>query len=578
MANNIGETFTGRQNERQLFTAAFNETARSGKSQFVNYYGQEGIGKTALTGMLTAYAERFGMAYALLDCGVYSSINKFMALTAIANGLYETGGYRFFRLRTAVSTWRNMTGMTTDIPFSGISFFNKKIGDEIKEDMAGEEPYLDTEELKSLSEFTETLGKMKAADICASLDSFFTDDLLYGLKKTARPVVIFIDDFDRLVSSFEEESMHRPNEVWLSRLMGTLPGTVWVISGTAPLSDEYPKGILRHELKPFDETEIQEFMSKRYSSVKETESIRSMEEAIPLELEMTAELLYRGIDLPEDRTDTAAALISALGSGEKDNAVMLAALQRWTGAKAAEIGKTMDSVLFSPVDVDALGKAAYITAGRGNGSILAMNRTMRKAFLDDPSAAEIVPEANRKALEYYLLKTVQNEEDPAEGIFGAISAFVGLSRKDVDAFGLQGFGILISNVAELSGMGRADEEFEAAEELFFWALREKRPEYLSIAANCYSAACHETGDYQLEKNVCISWHDNMTASFGEDSREAQTALSSLVFAYFDTGELKEAEETANRLYDKQLSQWGEDDEETQRTAQMLEIIRKNLQQ
>lgn len=206
-----------------------------------------------------------------------------------------------------------------------------------------------------------------------------------------------------------------------------------------------------------------------------------------------------------------------------------------------------------------------------------MNRTMRKALLDDASAAEIVPEATRKTLEYYLIKTVQNEEDPAESLFGAINAFMELSRNDVDAFGLQGFGILISKAAELAGAGRADEEFEAAEALFFWALREKRPEFLSLAANCYSAACHETGDFQLEKNVCKSWHDNMTASFGEDSREAQTALSALVFAYFDTGELKEAEETASRLYDKQLSLWGVDDEETQRTAQMLEIIRKNLQ-
>ena len=578
MANNIGETFTGRQEERQLFTAAFNETARSGKSQFVNYYGQEGIGKTALTGMLTAYADQFGIAYALLDCAVYSSINKFMALTTIANGLYETGGYRFYRMRTAVSTWRNLTGMASDIPFSGISFFNKKISDEIREDMAGETPYLDTEELKSLSEFTETLGKMKAADISASLDTFFTDDLLYGLKKTARPVVIFIDDFDRLVSSFEGESMHRPNEVWLSRLMGTLPGTVWVISGTEPLSDEYPKGILRHELRPFDETEIHEFMSKRLGSITATGDIQHLEKAIPLGLEMIAELLSRGVLLPEDKSDLAAALTAAMGSGEKDNAVMLAALQRWTGEKAAEIGKTMDSVLFSPVDLDTLGKAAYITVGRGKGSILAMNRTMRKALLDDASAAEIVPEATRKTLEYYLLKTVQNEEDPAESLFGAINAFMELSRTDVDAFGLQGFGILISKAAELAGAGRADEEFEAAEALFFWALRAKRPEFLSLAANCYSAACHETGDFQLEKNVCISWHDNMTASFGEDSREAQTALSALVFAYFDTGELKEAEKTASRLYDKQLSLWGVDDEETQRTAQMLEIIRKNLQQ
>lgn len=577
MANNIGETFTGRQEERQLFTAAFNETARSGKSQFVNYCGQEGLGKTALTGMLTAYADQFGIAYALLDCAVYSSINKFMALTTIANGLYETGGYRFYRLRTAVSTWRNMTGMASDIPFSGISFFNKKISDEIREDMAGETPYLDTEELKSLSEFTETLGKMKAADISASLDTFFTDDLLYGLKKTVRPVVIFIDDFDRLVSSFEGESMHRPNEVWLSRLMGTLPGTVWVISGTEPLSDEYPKGILRHELRPFDETEIHEFMSKRLGSITATGDIQHLEKAIPLSLEMIAELLSRGVLLPEDKSDLAAALTIAMGSGEKDNAVMLAALQRWTGEKAAEIGKTMDSVLFSPVDLDTLGKAAYITVGRGKGSILAMNRTMRKALLDDASAAEIVPEATRKTLEYYLLKTVQNEEDPAESLFGAINAFMELSRNDVDAFGLQGFGILISKAAELAGAGRADEEFEAAEALFFWALREKRPEFLSLAANCYSAACHETGDFQLEKNVCKSWHDNMTASFGEDSREAQTALSALVFAYFDTGELKEAEETASRLYDKQLSLWGVDDEETQRTAQMLEIIRKNLQ-
>ncbi|MCR4723682.1 MAG: hypothetical protein K5629_07925 [Eubacteriales bacterium] len=577
MANNIGETFTGRQEERQLFTAAFNETARSGKSQFVNYCGQEGLGKTALTGMLTAYADQFGIAYALLDCAVYSSINKFMALTTIANGLYETGGYRFYRLRTAVSTWRNMTGMASDIPFSGISFFNKKISDEIREDMAGETPYLDTEELKSLSEFTETLGKMKAADISASLDTFFTDDLLYGLKKTVRPVVIFIDDFDRLVSSFEGESMHRPNEVWLSRLMGTLPGTVWVISGTEPLSDEYPKGILRHELRPFDETEIHEFMSKRLGSITATGDIQHLEKAIPLSLEMIAELLSRGVLLPEDKSDLAAALTIAMGSGEKDNAVMLAALQRWTGEKAAEIGKTMDSVLFSPVDLDTLGKAAYITVGRGKGSILAMNRTMRKALLDDASAAEIVPEATRKTLEYYLLKTVQNEEDPAESLFGAINAFMELSRNDVDAFSLQGFGILISKAAELAGAGRADEEFEAAEALFFWALREKRPEFLSLAANCYSAACHETGDFQLEKNVCKSWHDNMTASFGEDSREAQTALSALVFAYFDTGELKEAEETASRLYDKQLSLWGVDDEETQRTAQMLEIIRKNLQ-
>jgi len=222
--------FFGRDDEVAAFWQAF-KRVQNGKHEILNFFGESGIGKTALFSELSRQLDEKKITHVKFDFSSRILTSEITILAMLAHNLFNQNPskFPFYRFRTvlrlyfelrgenlvktpeaeffAQNPWQEMLKISPNLP---LTLYISEIITHLKN------AHFSETEAQNMQNFMQKMTNPNADEIALNLHKYFCDDLVAAI--SGDPIVIMLDS----VEKFDDEN-------WLFELISGVPAALWVI-------------------------------------------------------------------------------------------------------------------------------------------------------------------------------------------------------------------------------------------------------------------------------------------------------------------------------------------------------------
>lgn len=385
----MNKEFIDRLEDRKRFWEWYEKAYKNRDDYFVlSYYGIAGIGKSSLINQLCRELTEKSGIYVKFDFEYINDFDPYSILLGLKQTLRNKYQYNFPLFNSALIILAKK---------SNIIFEN----DEVIKSIVSESPHLqravdaislipllggylqnafeitaqlfaDIDNLKTsvslkkkYKQMIEEMPKLEADELRSKMPQYFWNDMIENLRYSSKPLVIFLDTYEKYIDTFKEPS-NVILDSWLREgphsLIRKVPGILWVISGWEKLSwkeegewDDDHLGCF--EVKDFTISYSEKYL-QNCGMTDETliSHICKSAQGVPLYLTLCADTYYlfteRGItpsieNFTVDQRKIVNEYIKYLDSINRDLVLMLAAMDSWRDEEAKYVGRNLSLVSFS---------------------------------------------------------------------------------------------------------------------------------------------------------------------------------------------------------------------------------------
>ena len=271
--------FTDREDPQEAFERKFRVLSENWKKTYyvLCYYGIGGIGKTSFVNKLCRVIRGLkGNELRLLDkidCNYIrydfdakaSNSDKLSILLSLRKQLGDVDkNFKFFRFDSAVLLYAKKSGSSIEKDETVQSLLEKNPWLDVAITTVGIVPVvgwvsgvIQTID-KSAKTVKESIGKhmdeakyryhlneidsMEMPELLGKLHEYFILDMRYNMQRVAeKPLIVFLDTYERYVDSFEEDGIKGTRDHWLRKgharsVIRSIPGIMWVVTGREKLN------------------------------------------------------------------------------------------------------------------------------------------------------------------------------------------------------------------------------------------------------------------------------------------------------------------------------------------------------
>ena len=595
VANRI---FTDREEPRAAFWKSYetyHQNMAEGESDIrvLNYYGIGGIGKSRLLKQLmTELDERISKPkYVYFDLNIHQESRA--VLEALKNKLSSAYGFNFPLFELGVYNYAKKIGEDANAPEIK-AYIEKSPFLSVLFSVAGKIPvastaaeilsyadkgfaYARTYLLNHRKELVSIESK-EATELYDYLPYLFAQDMTNNLEEAKKPMVLFLDTYERVVNEMASVGEPLNNDLWVrgeDGLVQNIPNVLWVIAGREKLKwerfdPEWNSALEQHILGNLGPVDSDSFLaSAGVGGAKLRKQLYELTDGTPVYLDLCVDRFHdmtaKGI-VPtiENFGDNLYSLIERfvryMDDNKKDIVYVLACMQQWDDELITDIA---GSVLanFSLSTYERVKDFSFIIES-GDG-LYNIHQTVGSVLLNNcPETIKL--RTARKALEYYQ-KRLENkrvfEENYAEHLQQLIR--FGL-MVHTDTMKLEKFyqEQVSERLNELGKAGKVVHAEQMQEMLLEYTEENKESTFYAalIRDQAFFARCR--GQYQesldlAEKSVKL--YQNL---LGENHLETISALSAMAAGWYFLRQYENALEIDILVLQKRREFLGEEHPET----------------
>ena len=284
----VKRLFKGREEQTKLFFDNYTKMANeipggTPEVKVLNYYGIEGIGKTALIDELENKKGKNGKQnIKCVKCDLNDACDDVYALKTLRDLLYIKYKIRFPNFDTAVETYSKKVGNIIELEEDETRELTRNLVSDVAE-VAGEMPQIGSitksiynivaravslnNAIKEINECRK-YRDLSIKELYKKLPLAFSIDLTNYMQKQKSLLVIFIDSYDHPLNEAIESNFAN-SEHWIrgeGGIVKSIPNVMWVIAGRAKLDwDKYDSdwsgALIQNVLKKLNMEDSIEFLN-----------------------------------------------------------------------------------------------------------------------------------------------------------------------------------------------------------------------------------------------------------------------------------------------------------------------------
>jgi len=200
---------------------------------------------------------------------------------------------------------------------------------------------------------------MEPEELYAHLPMLFALDMQHNLEKSTKPVVIFLDTYEKLVNEMSQVGIPLKNDEWIrgeNGIVQNIPGVLWVIAGREKLKwvqfdPDWDTALEQHILGNLSITDSTGFLEKAgVGGAVLREQLYKLTQGTPVYLDLCVDQFMRIAQRGETPTidmfggnidDLIERFVRYMSDAQKDTVYMLSCLQTWTPELIDSIGSTI---------------------------------------------------------------------------------------------------------------------------------------------------------------------------------------------------------------------------------------------